>query len=75
MKKVSKYPDYTLIGKRIKERRVARTLTQEKLAELADVSAKYISPIETGDKPIGLVALYRIAQVLDTTLDPLVFGD
>ena len=35
--------DYKIIGKRIKERRKRNDLTQEQLAERADVTVGYIS--------------------------------
>ena len=37
-----------LLGRRIRSLRKARGLSQEKLAELAEISPKYLSRIETG---------------------------
>jgi len=69
------HPNYTLIGRRIKARRKAIHMTQEKLAEHIEMSDKYISYIELAKKKASLTALCRIAKVLNTTLDPLVYGD
>lgn len=40
--------DYKLIGNRIKNFRVTRNLTQEEVAEQADISIVYLSKIENG---------------------------
>ena len=53
-----------LLGKRIKELRLARNLTQEQLAELVDVGAASLSKIEIGMyHPTG-DNLEKIAQAL-----------
>lgn len=41
--------DYKTIGRKIRERRIAYNLSQEKLAELCDVGTTHISHIETGN--------------------------
>ena len=40
--------DYLMIGKRLKEYRVAAQLTQEKAAEAANITSVYLSRIENG---------------------------
>jgi transcriptional regulator with XRE-family HTH domain len=42
------------------------SLTQEQLAELADLNPKYIGEIERGMKNISVDALMRIAEVTKT---------
>ena len=69
------HPDYGLIARRIRAKRLERRMTQEKLAEHIDMSDKYVSYIETVKKKPSLKALCRIARVFGTTLDFLVFGD
>ena len=44
--------DYKAIGARVKNFRRERNLSQEKLAELVDVSVPYMSNIETGKKEL-----------------------
>lgn len=64
--------DYELMGKRIKELRCIKGLSQAALAEYADVSVPFISHIETGRKQAGLNVLVRIARSLDVSIDYLV---
>lgn len=59
--------NYKLIGKRIKFYRRQKGLSQIQLAEKADLSAPYISYIETGTKHISLPVLLKIAETLETT--------
>jgi transcriptional regulator with XRE-family HTH domain len=64
-------PNYILIGKRIKERRLDLGLTQEKLAEAAGVGIQHTSKIENGHTKLSLPAIISIANVLETTVDNL----
>lgn len=52
--------------------RTHRGLNARELAQKAELSAAYISEIETGKKDGSVSALKRIASVLDTDLDDLV---
>lgn len=63
--------DYKKLGKRIKERRVKCRLTQEKLAELVNLSVPHISHIENGQTKVSLEKLVMIANTLQTTVDTL----
>ena len=47
-------------GELVRERRLALKLTQEKLAELCDLSVRQIVKIETGKTNIKLINLVRI---------------
>ena len=67
--------NFTLIGKRIKELRRSKKISQIKLAEFADVSETYISYIESGKKKASLSTLVSIANVLDVTMDELLAGN
>ena len=67
--------DYKRIGVRIKAVRHRNKMTQAGLAELTNMSATYISRIETGEKKASLGSLIKIAYALNTSLDPLVFDD
>jgi len=56
------------LGKRIKELRKKRNITQEELAELAKTSYKYIQRIEGKTPPdLRLTSIEKIAKVLKTT--------
>ena len=62
--------DYDSIGKKIKLKREEKSLTQDDLAELAGISTRYVSKIETNSlKSIGLKTLFSIASVLETNID------
>ena len=53
--------DYIKLGKRIRAIRMAKGLTQEKLAEKSDLSANHISHIERANTMVGLPTLVQIA--------------
>ena len=44
-------------------------MSQEKLAELCNLSTSYISYIETGKKKINFSKLEKLAQILEFTID------
>lgn len=67
--------NFEILGKRIKEIRGQRMLSQEELAELADVTAQYISYIETGRKKVSLQVLVNIADGLSVSVDNLLMGN
>lgn len=62
------------IGGRIKALRLSKGITQEALAELADLSTPYISHLENGRKNAGLGVMAGISAALDTTVDFLLTG-
>ena len=57
--------DYGAIGRRIKQVRRSRDMTQERLAEALSVSVGYISQIERGVTKINLDTLAAVAQLVD----------
>ena len=59
------------IGKKIKELRVAKGLTQEQLAELAGVSLQHIGEIERGQGNPTLNSLVKLSDALDISLSEL----
>lgn len=63
--------DYKAIGKRIKIARIKADLTQEKLAEIVDISPTHISNIETGTTRVSLTAIVTLANALSVTVDDL----
>lgn len=62
------------IGYRIKKCRKAQKITQEKLAEIVDVSPHYIYEIERGSKSMSLYILTEIARALSVSTDYLLLG-
>lgn len=61
------------IGKQVRRYREMNGFTQEKLAELVDVSSTTISRLENGDQMVGVFRLMRIADALGTTADALLY--
>ena len=61
--------DYIKLGKLVRIMRKNRGLTQEKLAELVDVSTSYIGHIERGTRKLSVDTLYRICKVLGVSAD------
>jgi transcriptional regulator with XRE-family HTH domain len=54
------------IGKRIKQLRESKDLTQEKLAWDADVNRTYMNHVENGRKNISVRSLEKIIKALET---------
>lgn len=63
--------NYSLLGKRLREERLKSKLTQEKLAEVVDVSHAYIGQIERAERSVTLDTLIKIANQLGVTVDDL----
>jgi transcriptional regulator with XRE-family HTH domain len=58
-------PDPRVIfGKRVREIRQQRGLSQEKLAELADLHRNYVGGVERGERNVSLVNIVKIARGL-----------
>lgn len=67
--------DYTLVGQKIKEKRLQNNLTREQLAELCDLSVSYIAHIERGTKSLSLETAVKICSVLNVSLDYLLLDE
>ena len=59
------------LGERIKEERTKAKMSQEKLAELVGVSRQAVTKWESGLSSPSTDNLFRIAEVLGTTVDIL----
>ncbi len=62
------------LGKRLKQARIKKGLTQEVLAEKIDTAPSYISDIERGMKAPGLNTFVEIISVLDVSADAVLQG-
>ena len=60
------------LGETIRAQREAAGLSQEKLAELADLSRNYIGEVERGETNVSVEALARIAKALHVRVRDLV---
>ena len=66
--------DYAMIGKRLKESRRTAKLTQEKVAEAADITTVYLSKIENGKVTPTLDTLDAVCAAVDADLGYVVSG-
>lgn len=66
--------DFIGMGKRIKARRLEMKLTQERLAELTNLTDTYIGAIERATSKCSLETIVVIAKTLDLDMNYLLFG-
>jgi transcriptional regulator with XRE-family HTH domain len=59
-------------GKAVRELRLAKGISQEKLAELADIHRTYVGDVERGTRNIALVNMTRLAAALGVPLSKLI---
>jgi transcriptional regulator with XRE-family HTH domain len=62
------------LGRNIRVQRVRAHLSQEQLAEKADLSRNYIGNVERADYHITVETLSRIARALNVTVHDLTRG-
>lgn len=62
---------YILVGKRVRQLRLQKKLTQEQLAERAGISTSFLGHIERGSRKLSLDSFCRIARALDCTANDL----
>ena len=62
------------VGRRIRELREARGLTQEHLAEKAMINGKYYGAIERGTVNLTLASIDKITKALDVPVTELFTG-
>lgn len=60
------------LGIAVKELRLSKNLSQEKLAELGELDRSYISEIENGYKTASIVTVYKLALALDVKPSQLI---
>lgn len=64
------------IGSKIRQQRIKKHMTQEKLAEYSDLSINFISKLERGQKTnISINKLLDICNALDITVSELLDDD
>ena len=67
--------DLKSIVKKIKEQRIRKNISQEKLAELIDVTPSYISNLESGNRIASLHTMLEIVNKLELSIDYLMLDD
>ena len=68
------YMDFVEFGKRVKQRRLELGYTQEKLAELTDLTNTYIGAIERATSKCSVETVVKLANVLNLDIDYLLLG-
>jgi transcriptional regulator with XRE-family HTH domain len=64
-----------LVGRNVRQLRLARQMSQEQFAECSGFSQQYISDLERGRRNPTIVSLYELAQALGTTPTALLEPD
>lgn len=59
------------LGQRVKELRLSKGYSQEKLAELSDLDRTYIPGIESGKRNVSLVVVEKIAKAFQINISEL----
>lgn len=60
---------YLKLGQNIKQIRLSKNLSQEKLSELLDTNPKFIGHVERVERFISLKKLIQLSKILDTPLN------
>lgn len=63
--------DYTSIGQRVKQVRLQKGITQERLAEAVGVGVTHISHLETGSAMVSLKVFLAIVNYLECSADEI----
>lgn len=68
---MNEYINYPEIGARIRRQREHIGMTQEQLGEACELSASFVGHIERGSRKLSVESLYKMASVLDVSVDYL----
>jgi len=61
----------SILGERLRELRMERGISQEKLAELAGLHRNYVGHLERGEKTASLDVIVRLSASFDTSVTEL----
>jgi len=63
-----------VLGRNIKAERLRKDITQEKFAELVDMSLSYISKLEQGLTSPTAIVLYKMSKILNIPIEDFFKG-
>jgi transcriptional regulator with XRE-family HTH domain len=64
-------PALLALGVAIRKVRQSKSISQEKLALLAEVDRSYVGRVERGDNNVAILTLLKLASALDINLEKL----
>ena len=67
--------DFKELGKRIRAERRKQDLTQEKLAEMANISDSFMGHIERGGRTLSIETLAKLANALNLSIVYIICGE
>ena len=67
--------DYVALGQKIRSERQKHNLSQDKLAELCNISTAFLGHIERGSRKMSLETLVTLANALNISIDYLLLDD
>jgi transcriptional regulator with XRE-family HTH domain len=70
-KRTQKQNPQAIVGANVKRIRKDKGITQEQLAEAADMLPSYLSAVENGMKNVTVVTIDRLARALDVPMTEL----
>lgn len=62
------------LGRNIKIERIRKDITQERFAELIDMSVSYVSKVEQGLTSPTAIALFKMSYILKTPMEEIFKG-
>ncbi len=71
---MSEYVELKIFGQQVRKLRLAKGLSQEKLAELAGLHRNYVGGIERGERNVALLNILRLARALEVLPSELLEG-
>ena len=67
-------PAHVLLGRSLVRLRMEKGMTQEALAEKADISHRYLQSLEAGQKQPSINVVARLRTALECSWDDLLWG-
>jgi transcriptional regulator with XRE-family HTH domain len=67
--------DYKELGARIRAERRRQDLTQERLAEMSDISDSFMGHIERGGRVLSIETLAKLANALNVSIEYIISGE